>query len=97
MDHRGPRGDWGGHATCLGGLDTLLHGHAGYGVASFTAGEVRSLGWGVVRKPVAHLPGHAHVTGSKTKKKKPRQRLAKSCRMIRNPGPADANDPAKGA
>lgn len=44
---------------CGGGIETLLRGHEAFGIASFTAGFVRGLGWGIVRAPVAGLPGHA--------------------------------------
>src|SRR5690242_20709922 len=73
-------------AECTGGLSTLLRNHEHFGVASFTAGEVRSHGWGVVRAPDDELPGHAHVMGKKTRGK--RAALAKSCRMLRDPKPA---------
>jgi len=73
-------------AECTGGLETLLQGLPTFGVASFTAGDVRRLGLGVVRVQDESLPGHAHVTGHKTKST--RNRLARSCRMVRYPGPA---------
>lgn len=72
-------------SECQGGLSTLLRGHPRYGVASFTVGEVRALGWGIVRAPDNELPGHAHVTGKKTHGQ--RSRLAKACRMLKNPEP----------
>lgn len=75
-------------SECEGGVPTLLRGHERFGVASFTVGEVRGYGWGVVRAPVEGLPGHAHVTGRKSQGK--RAKLAKSCRMLRDPEP----DPA---
>src|SRR5687768_10624340 len=53
---------------CTGGLATLLENHEQFGVASFTAGEVRALGWTVVRAPDDQLPGHAHVLGKKARK-----------------------------
>lgn len=70
---------------CTGGLATLLDGHEHFGVASFTAGEARTLGWGVVRDPDDLLPGHALVLGKKSHKKG-KQKLAKSCRILKLPG-----------
>jgi hypothetical protein len=52
-------------AECTGGIDTLLRNHERFGVASFTAGQVRAHGWGIVRAPDDELPGHAHVLGKK--------------------------------
>lgn len=68
---------------CTGGLDTLLEGLVGFGVASFTVSEIRERAWGIVRVRDEKLPGHAHVTGNKTKGK--RSSLAKRCRMIKMP------------
>jgi hypothetical protein len=65
-------------------LERLMEGHADFGVAEFTAGDVRQFGWGVVRRPDLVLPGHCHVTG-KNKQQKKRSRLAKSCRIVRAP------------
>ena len=70
-------------AECTGGVETLLEGHDDFGVASFTVAEVRSRGWGVVRAADESLPGHAHVTGRKTKGQ--RSSLVKTCRMLREP------------
>jgi hypothetical protein len=64
-------------------LDELLVGHNGFGVVSFTAGQARAFGWGVVRAPSEDYPGHAHVTGKKTQGQ--RSRLAKACRILRMP------------
>jgi hypothetical protein len=72
-------------AECTGGLATLLENHEQFGVASSTAGEIRALGWSVVRAHDDQLPGHAHVLGTKSKKKG-KQKLAKSCRMLKLPG-----------
>lgn len=68
---------------CTGGIATLLAGHPKFGVASFTVGEARALGWGVIRVPDVNLPGHAHVTGKKTGSKK--SKLARTCRIIVTP------------
>ena len=68
---------------CTGGMDTLLRNHEDFGVASFSVGEVREFGWGVMRIPDPELPGHAHVLGPKTKSQ--RSKLAKKCRMLRTP------------
>jgi len=70
-------------SDCAGGTATLLKGHDGFGVVEFTVGEIRALGWGIVRAPDDQLPGHAHVTGRKSRAL--RSRLAKVCRMIVNP------------
>jgi hypothetical protein len=70
-------------AECPGGMDAILVGHEGFGVASFTAGEARRFGWGVVRVPLAESPAHAHVTGRKTGGQ--RSELAKACRMLKDP------------
>jgi hypothetical protein len=71
-------------AECVGGIDALLSGCEGFGVASFTAGEVRQLGFGVVRDPDPAVPGHALVVGNKSHGK--RNRLARLCRLLRTPG-----------
>ena len=68
---------------CTGGLATLLKGHDRFGVVTFTVGEIRAFGWGIVRKPDPDLPGHCHVTGKKTHGQ--RSRLAKACRILRAP------------
>jgi hypothetical protein len=70
-------------AECTGGLDALLKGHDSFGVASFTAGFVRALGLGVVRDPIDAIPGHANVTGNKTKSK--RKQIARACKMVHDP------------
>lgn len=72
-------------AECHGGLDTLLHDHPRFGVASFTAEDARALGWGVVRAPTQEMAAHAHVMGRKSKKQ--RQQLASVCRILRAPQP----------
>lgn len=71
---------------CHGGLETLLTDHDKFGVASFTVGEIRERGWGIVRVPDDALPGHAHVTGKKSHGK--RSSLTKQCRMLVLPKPA---------
>ena len=68
---------------CEGGEAALLRGHPGFGIASFTVGDVRGLGWGVVRAPDENLPGHAHVTGRKSRSKL--RQLAKLCHIRRAP------------
>jgi hypothetical protein len=65
-------------------IDVLLAGHDNFGVAEFSAGDIRGCGWGIVRAPDDKLPGHCHVTG-KNKKQKTRGRLARSCRIVREP------------
>lgn len=77
-------------SECTGGIDTLLNDHESYGVACFKVGEIRALGWWVVRAPDPNLPGHVHIhgnTGKKDGNKQKRVGLAKSCRMIREPRP----------
>ena len=76
-------------AECVGGLETLLRGHDEFGVASFTVSEVRSRGWGIVRVADDSLPGHAHVTGHKTRGK--RSSLVKTCRIVRVPRAQERN------
>jgi len=59
-------------------------------VACFEVGELRALGWGVVRAHNPDLPGHVHIhgnTGKKNGNKHKRSGLAKSCRMIHQPKP----------
>jgi hypothetical protein len=68
-------------SECKGGIETLLKGHIGFGVVAFSVGEIRSLGWGVVRAPDDDLPGHAHVTCA-NKTQSQRRRLAKSCVVL---------------
>lgn len=68
---------------CTGGESTLLRGHDGFGIARFTAGDVRALGWGVVRAPDDELPGHAHVLGRKTLGGC--RKLARRCRVSPEP------------
>jgi len=71
---------------CTGGLATLLRGHDGFGVAGFTVGAIRALGWGVVRAEQVDLPGHVVITGNTGKKNhKNRTTLARSCRIILEP------------
>jgi hypothetical protein len=67
-------------------IETLLEGHDNFGVAEFSAKDVRACNWGIVRKHDDKLPGHCHVTG-KSKKQKIRGRLAKACTIIREPIP----------
>ncbi len=68
---------------CTGGIDILLSGHAGFGVARFTVELVRALGCGIVRAPDPALPGHAHVTGKKTYGR--RSRFSRGCGILRKP------------
>lgn len=72
---------------CEGGLDTLLRGHHGFGVAAFTAGFARELGCQVSLAPDDQLPGHAHVLGpqSRSQLKKLARQLATKCRILREP------------
>lgn len=70
-------------SECTGGMATLLQGHERYGVASLTAGQARVLGWGIIRVPDPDLPGHAHLTGKKTKGQL--RRMAKGCLMLKPP------------
>jgi hypothetical protein len=71
-------------------IEALLTNHESYGVACFKVGEIRALGWGVVRAPNPDLPGHVHIMGNTGKKNGnygKRRTLAKTCRMIRYPPP----------
>lgn len=70
-------------SECTGGLATLLEAHEDFGVASFTVGEIRDRGWGIVRVPDEKLPGHAHVTGKKSHGK--RASLVKTARILKAP------------
>jgi hypothetical protein len=75
-------------AACTGGEATLLRGHEGFGIARFTAGDVRSLGGHVVWAPDEHLPGHAHISGFGGRQaRKTRRELATRCRV--DPEPTD--------
>jgi hypothetical protein len=65
---------------CIGGVQTLLAGHDGFGVASFTVADIRDRGWGIVRVADDELPGHAYVTRKKSHGK--RSSLAKNCKML---------------
>ncbi len=51
---------------CLG-IESILEGYDGYGIASFSVGHVRTCGQGVVRIEET-LPGHAHVIGDKPRR-----------------------------
>ena len=66
-------------------LETLLRKHETYGVASFTVGFVREIGYGVIRVPDEELPGHIHITGKKTDGRS--RALARRCSMVRYPMP----------
>jgi hypothetical protein len=65
-------------------IEIFLHNLDGFGIAECTAGDVRDCGWGIIRKPDDKLPGHCHVTG-KNKRQKLRGKLAKKCRIVREP------------
>ncbi len=73
--------------ACAGGEATLLAGHDGFGIARFTARDVRDLGGEVVWAPDDALPGHAHVTGfGERRDRKKRKALGERCRI--DPEPA---------
>lgn len=59
------------------GVDVLLDGHEGYGVASFPARVARhDCGQHLVRRPLPKNPAHAEVVGRKTDAVKKKLRLA---------------------
>lgn len=60
--------------------NSVLVGHEGFGLVSFTAGLARDNGQGVMRKPVPEEPAHAEVFGNKTRAVK--RALAKNCHWI---------------
>ncbi len=71
------------------GRDTgdVVAGHAGFALASLTAGLARSEGQGVTRDPLPDEPAHALVFGNKSKSVQ--RRLAKGASwVIAPPGPA---------
>jgi hypothetical protein len=61
-------------------LASALAGHEGYGLVSFTAGVVRSLGQIVVRDPQPSDPAHGLVAGNKTESR--RKRLMESSEWV---------------
>jgi alpha-D-ribose 1-methylphosphonate 5-triphosphate synthase subunit PhnG len=71
-------------SECTGGMETLLSGHEGFGIVAFTVGDVRAHGWGIVRAPDVHLPGHAHVTGAR-KTQAQRKAIARRCTVVVEP------------
>lgn len=44
-----------------------LAGHDGFGLVSVTAGDLRSLGLGIIRIPLPGNPHHAHIQGPKSR------------------------------
>ncbi len=73
-------------SACAGDKTSLLKDHEEYGVACFTAGEVRSLGGEVVWAYDERVPGHAHVSGfGGSRARKMRRALAKLCRVDPEP------------
>ncbi len=67
--------------------ESSVQGHDGFGLASFTAAQARSLNQRVARTPDADNPAHGSVIGKKTKTVK--KRLAEySIWVIRNPNSA---------
>lgn len=48
-------------------VESVVQGHEGFGLVSFTAGLAREKGQGIVRKPVPEEPAHAEVFGKKTR------------------------------
>lgn len=53
-------------AEC-GGVDAVIEGHSGYGVASLQSGLARAQGQGITRVPEG-TAGHAHIVGDKPKR-----------------------------
>ena len=48
-------------------VESVLSGHEGFGLVSFTAGLAREKRQGIMRKPVPEEPAHAEVFGRKTR------------------------------
>src|SRR5688500_16454898 len=68
-----------------GTLDDCLAGNEGFGVAELRVGDLRDLGFGIVRKP-KDGPHHAEVTGPKPPKK--RKKIRNIAAVVRWPRPA---------
>lgn len=64
----------------LTSVTTILQGHEGYAVASFTAKAARDAGLAVVSDPLPDNPAHAVVVGNKTGSR--RKALVKACTWI---------------
>ena len=68
-------------------LESVLHGHEGFGVVAFTAGFARRQGQIVVRAPEPDQPAHAKVVGRKTHGV--RRAFARAARWIHRPPGCD--------
>ena len=62
------------------GPDTVLAGHAEYGLTSITAGLARECQQGIARDPLPDQPAHAVVFGKKTSSVK--RRLARESKWV---------------
>ncbi len=71
---------------------TVLTGHEGYALATFTAGLARACGQGVARDPTTKEPAHALVFGPKPKSVQ--RRLAKESVWLVPPGAGARGTPA---
>lgn len=65
------------------GPNEVLAGHAGFALASFSAGAARQFRQGIQRDPISEEPAHALVFGAKTKSTM--RALAKSSHWIVKP------------
>jgi hypothetical protein len=63
--------------------ESVLSGHEGYGLASFTAGLARAKKQGIMRKPLPEEPAHAEVFGKKPRSVK--NAFAKNCEWVLPP------------
>lgn len=64
----------------------LLRGYEHMGLASFTAGQARECGFGLLHTPKDGEPAHGDLTGDK-RAQKPRRRLAALARLLQEPQP----------
>lgn len=65
------------------GPASVLAGHEGFGLVSFTAALAREKRQGIVRRPLPEEPAHAEVFGKKTESV--RKAFAKSCFWVMPP------------
>lgn len=69
----------------LTSVEETLKEHPSHGVASFVTRVARELGQEVLPDPALFNPAHALVKGKKTKSVQ--RRLARACRLVRQPSP----------
>jgi hypothetical protein len=73
-------------SQCCGGIQRVLGGHADFGVAAVTAGQLRSAGL-VIKRTGIGGPGHCEVEGKKTTGIK--RQIAKLSEWVIEPPPQD--------